>query len=323
MYFIAIDGGGTKTDGVLFRRDGTVLSHCVGGASCPTSIGVEHAASVLTHFVINLVNEAGLSCDEIKTVYAGVAGCGIAKIGNCLSLSLKSWFPSSRNVACGSDVTNALNCGIYSEDGMALVCGTGSALLVRSGDKLRQIGGWGYLLGDEGSGFDLGKMAFKAALRFFDGCGEKTVLYELMSDKMMCPIQEAIDLIYSGGKRYIASFAPVLFDAIQENDTVAWQILKSGAGKLRKMLEAGCRYLDPAYRVVLVGGMWDAGDGIYQRMVFDTLDHAFVSIRPNCAPVVGAAIQALHMAGQQADDCFISKICEELRIRKGKICSTE
>lgn len=298
MYLIIIDGGGTKTDLVLLTEDGAACCRLIGNASCPTSIGLDKSFSVIVGLIEQLIEKSGISRKDVIGLYAGIAGCGVSSVGNALAEGLRIAFPEILHIGCGSDVINALNCGLYNDDGMALVCGTGSALLVRSNNKLHQVGGWGYLLGDEGSGYDFGRMGLTAALKAFDGRGEKTVLSQMLNDTLGLPVQDAISQIYEGGKQRIASLAPVVLKAAVLGDMVAVSILEQATEKLCHMLITGSRHLETKkYRTVLIGGLWNAEQGLLKRIMEEKLPDNHVLIQSEVPPIYGAAIQAFTTFG--------------------------
>lgn len=313
MYLIAIDGGGTKTDLVLFEHDGTVRCKITGSASCPTSLGLDASFTTTAKLICRLIKKAGVSTDDIFALYAGIAGCGVASIGNAYTEKLQAEFRKIPFISCGSDVLSALNCGLSNDNGMALICGTGSSLLVRSGNNLHQVGGWGYLLGDEGSGYDFGRMGLKAALEAYDGRGRQTMLSQMLKDALGMPVHNSIDKIYEGGKRLISSFAPIVLHAAAQGDTVATDILNQATNKLCKMLIAGSHYIErPKYRTVLVGGIWNAENNLLQNSLQERLTEDFELIRPQQPPVYGAAVQALRISGLSLPVNFSEKFSTSL-----------
>ena len=97
-----------------------------------------------------------------------------------------------------------------------------------------------------------------------DGRASYTVMCELLlitwADRLLMPY-----LIYMTGKHYVASLAPIVFKAADKGDEAAINILKECANELRSMLLAGCRYLETTpYHVVLTGGIWKAGNGLWR-----------------------------------------------------------
>lgn len=305
MYFIAIDGGGTKTDIVLFDETGKVVRRYFTVASCPTSIGLSASFENVSYAIQNILLDTEIPKEKIVSVYAGIAGCGVHSIGYQYTSKMKSIFSPSTIVDVSSDIINVLNCGLSTDDGMALICGTGSSLLVRSGSEYHQVGGWGYLLGDEGSGYDIGRMGLTAALKAYDGRDSKTLLSTFIENKLGEPVQNCIAKLYEGGKSFIASFAPEVFEAALLNDKTAVQIINHAADSLRDLMIAGSQYLDgEEYNTVLAGGIWKAGNGILKKILNDILPDNFNIICPEIPPVFGAAVQAMNNANIRIENDF-------------------
>ena len=89
---------------------------------------------------------------------------------------------------------------------VAVICGTGSVAYVREDNEFHRIGGWGYFLDDTGSGFTIGRDALRAALEENEGTGEKTAVTALVEGQIGAGVWDRIDMIYSEGVDYIASF---------------------------------------------------------------------------------------------------------------------
>ena len=112
---------------------------------------------------------------------------------------------------------NAVSASLGRDDGITVMMGTGSVTFAQANGRMHRIGGYGYLLGDAGSGFLLGRGAILAALMCEDGSGEETALY--VSVKKKCGTEKVLDSLgefYRGGKRAIAQYAPLVLNAHAE-----------------------------------------------------------------------------------------------------------
>jgi N-acetylglucosamine kinase-like BadF-type ATPase len=302
---LSVDGGGTKTDMVLFTRDGTVLKRVTGGPTNSTEIGFERSAQTLKGLFESLLSEYGGMDIPLYSVYAGLAGGGTGANKERYRQLLRSIFPNAKNMSNGSDAINALNSGVGTGDGMTLVVGTGSVVFSRSRGNIHQVGGWGHLFGDEGSGFDIGSKGLRQAFKTIDGRASYTELCELFTEFLGQPLTNAIPKIYEGGKRYIASFAPIVLEAADNGDEAAISIIKECAAELRSMVLAGSRFLEEVpYKIVLSGGIWKAGSELLRKLVIEGLDEQFEYIHPKLPPVYGSAIEAMSVAGLKLDDKF-------------------
>jgi len=315
---LAIDGGASKTDVVLFTPDGSVLSRVLGGSTNPNDIGFDRAVHNLNILFESVLSEYEGSRTPLLSVFGGFSGGTVGNNRKRYGEMLKQLLPAAQNVENSSDAISALTSGIGRDNGMVLVAGTGAVVFIREDDTISQVGGWGYLLGDEGSAYDLGRGGFNRALRAIDGRGEMTALVELYAEAIGMPIVQAIPEIYQKGKKYIASFAPLVFKAAADGDETAIALVQSCAEELSQLLRAGCRNMQkPPFRVVIVGSMWKSG-GILEERLESQLDPQFELCITALPPVYGSALEALYLidreAGQPFKDNFKASLGEGLII---------
>jgi len=114
-------------------------------------------------------------------------------------------------------------------DGVVVICGTGSNFFAKKGKKEAFAGGLDYILSDEAGAFDIGVRILRAAVKSFDGRGKKTILEKMVLRKIAFKeMRDITNFIYAGNtKTRVASFAPLLADAVEKKDTVAGEILES------------------------------------------------------------------------------------------------
>ncbi len=251
-YFLGIDGGGTKTAFLLEDEAGNKIAECKLGSSNPNDIGMESCLEILRRGILQVT--AGLKCDRIAA-FAGIAGGGISgnNVEHIRNALAGFGFAAVEN---GSDAENSLEIALHGGDGVAIIAGTGTIAFAQSGGKRHRVAGWGYLLDGGGSGYDIARDALSAALRATDGRGRETVLTQLLEEKLQKTVPDAIPEIYSGGKRFIASLAPVVFEAAEEGDAVALEILLRNAAALAEMIIAARRHVaDKSTPVVICGGL--------------------------------------------------------------------
>ncbi|NLC44711.1 MAG: hypothetical protein GX783_10590, partial [Clostridiales bacterium] len=301
-YIIAIDGGATKTDIVLCTIEGRVLKRLIGGPTNPNDIGFDESTRLVKEMLAELLKDHEALNTSIYSFFAGISGVGIGENKIKYLSALKNILPNTDFINNDSDGINALTSGLGNKNGMVLIAGTGSVVFVRINDKISQIGGWGYLLDDAGSGYDLGRRGFEAVLRDFDGRGPKTLLSELYRKQLGGAVSELIPEVYRKGKQFIASFAPLIFTAEGMGDETASQILDICSRELAILADTGSKCLinqesfenpsGPPYLTVLVGGLWKGGAALFQRFK-NHLSKDFVFIRPDLPPVYGAAIEAV------------------------------
>ncbi len=179
-YILGIDGGGTKTLALLGDLDGNTLAHGLSGPSNYNAVGFDEACSALESAIrIARKDYPG----EISVLCLGLAGAGrkedVQRFENWAGYT----FPRTV-VKVVSDADVLLMASAPVGPALALICGTGSIVYGRTvrGDLIR-AGGWGYLFGDEGSGFAIGIAALRNVMQAYDGRGPATILSELVLER--------------------------------------------------------------------------------------------------------------------------------------------
>ncbi len=261
-YYIAIDGGGTKTEAVLADESRNTLASVIGASTNPNDIGESEAVER----IVNIVRELCKSLPERRTVTALHAG--ISGAGNRPSLvrSLRERLPEIERVTVASDVQNLIRAGLGDGDGACLICGTGSVCFVKRDERLDRIGGWGWLLDRGGSGYDLGRDALSAILEAHDGRSDATELADIVAKRLGGYPWEKLSEIYDGGKPLIASLAPCVFEADDRGDMIAGQILERNIAYLAGYVEAACQMSNETLDVVLGGGVFEHHPSYVERL---------------------------------------------------------
>ncbi len=311
-YLIGIDGGGTKTLGVLTDKNGTVLARDTVGASNPNDVTLPVAVDRLAQLCRALLNTAGVEADVLPetSLFFGIAG-GI-NYGPALESGLREIFPEAGVLTVRSDIHILLSGEIPEGDGACIICGTGSACFLRRGNEIIRIGGWGYLLDSGGSGYDMGRDALEAALRDFDGRGEPTLLSDLLAAHLGGRVNTRITDIYREGKPYIAACAPLVFKAASMGDGVAESILNRNARRLAEYAETAWRWLTadgrpaPDALTVVMGGGISAHEAPHWQARIKSLTAQDVPVFYTVAampPVFGAIAEAYRQSrgGGQSD----------------------
>jgi N-acetylglucosamine kinase-like BadF-type ATPase len=233
LRFIGVDGGGSKTLAVVVDAHGCECGRGHAGGSNFRAIGLERALTNVT----TAVERALSACASVGTVgpaeavWLGVAG--VDRAGD-VDLLLPQLSSLARDVRLTNDAELVLS-GLDRCVGVALIAGTGSIALGRDGSgRAARAGGWGHLLGDEGSGYDLGRHALQAATRAADGRGRPTRLLDLICEAWELTAPE--DLIARAhaerGTAGIARLSSLVFEANRSGDVVARGIARRAAAEL-------------------------------------------------------------------------------------------
>lgn len=300
---VGIDGGGTSTDFILCDFGGNVKHRVVLGPSNPNDIGFEKSCEVLKNGLSELLGQWGGLNARIDGLFAGLSGGTVGKNKERFRIFFETLLPNSR-CENGSDAENAIALGLEEKDGITLISGTGSVAFVQKGGSIKRIGGWGYLFDWAGSGYNLGRDAICAALWEFDGMGPSTLLTKMLETAMGMPVHEALPDFYRKGKRYIASFAPIVFSAYEQHDLVAVEIINNTANHLSELLLTAYKHLDgSSTTVVLVGGIFKRGD-IILPLLKNKINMNLDFIAPVFPPIFGAIWKASRVAGIETDALF-------------------
>ncbi len=166
--------------------------------------------------------------------------------------------------------------------GVAVVAGTGSMAFARAADRrTARAGGWGPLLGDEGSGYAIALAGLRAAARSADGRAPVTPLTDrLLAAFGLTRPQELIGAVYRGNDRAaLAALAPLVLDAAEAGDPVAEGIIREAAGELAAAAAAAARSLDlgAAFPVALAGGLLVAAPCYRERFLAALADRGLTA----------------------------------------------
>lgn len=303
---IGIDAGGTKNELVLCEKDGHVVNRMTAPGSNAADLGPENAAMRIASQVRELTDGR---CETVDALFAGLSGGGAPAISGEVRAVLTRELPFVKSISNGSDALNGLYAGVGAGDGMVVIAGTGTSAFVRCGGVLTQVGGWGYLVDDAGSGYSIGRAVLNAAFRERDGRGESTRLTELVERQLGFNVLGAVPMIYRGGKRTVASFAPLAFEAADMGDRQALAIVDNACRELRLLISTCASHLKKApYLASLLGSLWKAPRLL--EGVRDLLSPDYRLLRPDLPPVFGAAVAAAELARVSCGEAFHDRFAE-------------
>lgn len=262
---LGIDGGGTKTCCLVADAAGRILGQGMAGPSNYHAIGVEAAAGNVRAAAEAALAAAGSGMAAVAAVCAGLAGVGRPEDQQMMAQALSCFAPARLSVV--SDGRVALAGALGGQPGVILIAGTGSiAFGLDSAGQTHRAGGWGWILGDEGSGVTIGRQALMAALAELDGTGPATALTgRVCAAWRLERPDQAIRQIYADlprAKADFAALAPLVIAAEAAGDGVAREILTRAGHDLAALAAAVLRRLalpagSPA-PVAITGGVGSA-----------------------------------------------------------------
>lgn len=301
MMLLGIDGGGTETKAVLTDENGKTIAYVTGGPSNPNGQTADSASNNLISTVKCALNGRGGSL----AVFAGIAGCSDKRNAEMLNDALLRAFPGCISVVT-SDTVNALSAGVGpGEDGMIAICGTGSSFFAREHGVMTRTGGWGYLFGDEGSGYAIGREAVIEIMKEADGFPSDRILTSSVKKKLASPVDKALPDLYASGRTGIASYAVCVAEAALNGSARAGQIISANAAAAAAMIRKSAEKCEKHdLPVVTAGSMWTKMPLFFDKVRILCPDTCFVA---NAAePVAGSVYEAAALCGIKPDNRFKS-----------------
>jgi len=307
-FVLGADGGGTKTLGVLADAGGKELARCQVGPGNPNVVGVEGAAANILDLVAGCCERAEVRPSSLGTIVCGLAGVGSAAVRDRLAEALRlggiarGW--EHLRFVLETDARIALEGAFGGDAGIVVIAGTGSSLIGKLPDgSVTMVGGWGRLLGDEGSGFAIGLEAVRAVARDIDQRSEAGMLRSMFAERCGWGGRDAIIAAIYQEKYDVASLAPVVLEAAGNGDPTARAILVAAAGQLIDQLGAMVKRMGslPSVGVVFVGGLIEH-ETLYSQIVADAVHQRIPQARIHPAkfpPVGGAVIMALNLQARK------------------------
>ena len=315
-YVFGIDGGGTKTICLLMDENHLVLGRGEAGPSNYQTLGIETAKQSIQLAIERAVLSAKIEAVgnlKIEAICLGLAGVGRPKDIEIVqfvvqNLQLTDTLPVTRsflprNIVICSDYALALVGGTGHSVGIAVISGTGSIVFGQNGQgKTKRVGGWGSILGDEGSGYDIAVQGLQAALKFYDGREDFTALAEKFQQHLgLNNLDELVEVVYrrGWGVKEIAALAPIVDRAAAEGDRVADGIINSAVAELTFSTKIAISALfnqTEEFEIAIVGGVWEGEANCRGR--FETAISAIAPnakvISPRYEPAYGAGLLALN-----------------------------
>jgi N-acetylglucosamine kinase-like BadF-type ATPase len=267
---LGIDGGGTHTVALLAQVGGaaeqtalpwTVLGRSAAGPSNLQAVGANRALQALDEAVGQAFAAAGRARGPVAVACFGLAG-GDRAADQALIQEWAHRVHLARRVHVTNDAAPLLAAGTPHGWGVALIAGTGSIAYGRNAEGVTaRAGGWGYLLGDEGSGYTLALAGLQAVVRAADGRGTATILSDRLLEHLgLSKPQELVPAVYGTGRdrAALAALAPLILAAAEEDDTLAKQLVAQAAAELAALVAAVVRRLGLAPQglpLALAGGL--------------------------------------------------------------------
>jgi N-acetylglucosamine kinase-like BadF-type ATPase len=297
---MGIDGGATKTLAAVLDLDRRTVQLAHAGPSNEDAVGTRAAVDALLAVADAALERSGIEQSELDAAVLAVAGTDTAAIANQVrNARTDAWIVVN-------DVVGAWAAGTGAKPGVGVISGTGSNVFGVGGDgRAWRAGGWGHVLGDEGSGFWLGVNSIRAALRDRDGSGPPTALGKAACEFFDAPTIEALAArVYAKplSKGEIAAFAVRTSELAGSGDVVAQGLYERGARDLGEQIAAVINHtgLVGGFPVSLIGSAFKAGPLFVEPLsaaVHEVAPEARISVA-QMEPVGGSLLLAARACGR-------------------------
>lgn len=261
IHVLGIDAGGTKTVCHLADEHGTLVSSARAGGANLQASGELHVEKV-----IHDVMEEAIGARDLvpAAICLGIAGVDRPEDSAVVGGIMRRIGFKARTLVV-NDALVALEAGAPGAPGVVIISGTGSIAYGRnSRNEGARAGGWGHVLGDEGSGYWIGRAALRAVLREADRRGPRTALTPLLLEHFgVGEAQNLIHEVYSNKVRpaTIGALAACVQAAFREHDPAATGILRAAADELESSGLSVARRLEldrEPFVFILGGGIFRA-----------------------------------------------------------------
>jgi len=319
-YVIGVDGGGTKTEFVLLDYSGNIIGRERGDSTNYQAVGGAKLKQELINCYNRLLNSTNVSSSKIEQIFLGLAGAGReSDRKEIIALFRDTEFDGK--IAVDSDAMVALAGAFGTGPGIIVISGTGAICFGKnSKGTIVRAGGWGYLLGDEGSGYFIGREAIIAALKDLDGRGEKTNLREKIAEHFkLSSIDQIIPQVYQNriDRIAIANLAPIVFEQTNRGDAIAEEIIRTAGKELGKLAKAVAQQLNfeaDEIKVALIGSIFKQKDMLINEISKELYEISWnvEIIDPMFAPQYGAALVALQKAGIEINEELLKNLQQSI-----------
>lgn len=300
--FIGIDSGGTECKAVL--TDNKLKKQFF--ASTESVHFTDSGAEILSDSLVHIIN---IICRKARIEVKNVSGIGIGAAGartkeqqdEIRKISVRK--TGNKNIIVTGDTLAALTGALSGEDGFVLICGTGSVLFGIFSNVVYRFGGWGKVLGDQGSGYYIGQKALSETVKLFDRGIHSNEFQKLLQKKFGINKDNIIKKIYH--KNFQIQFiAPLVIECASGNVKMCRKIISDSVGELVSLVETALMQVKEALPVKLcLSGSIITNKNYYSDLLKKNLRKKFGKkikiINAEHTPETGAAMLALKKFGKK------------------------
>ena len=307
-FIIGIDGGGTKTHAIIANSAGEALAEHFAGPTNFQIIGESQSAEIILELIESCCESIGCNPADVASVVIGLTGAGRLteqrRVATAIKQCAKRQKIAVKQIIVESDARIALEGAFKGEPGIILIAGTGSIAFGKDAKgKVYRVGGWGRILGDEGSGYYLGRLGLSAVAHHLDERGKKTVLTSMLAKKFKMSEQASIINAVYRKDFDIAAVAPLVLEAAAKKDEVCMMIAEHAVFELadhirvvsEKILKSSTGKVKSKIHLSLIGGLL-ANDTVLANLLREYVHASFQFIdiiSPMESPAYGAVVMGM------------------------------
>jgi N-acetylglucosamine kinase-like BadF-type ATPase len=306
--YLGVDGGGSKTHFLLIDESGKVLAEHSEGPAYYLEIGLEALRLMLARGIQATLQLGGVSAADLSFGFLGLPAYGEdSRLLPLLAATATPALPAER-YRCGNDMVCGWAGALAGADGINVVAGTGSIAYGEYRGRAARAGGWGELLGDEGSAYWFAREGLRLFTRMSDGRTPRGALYPhvrrhfgLQSDLDLCAAVYGQPL---SQRSQFARLSKLVAEAAAAGDTEAQALFARAAGELADLVDAVSDQLllppdATPLPVSCSGGMFELQQLLLLplRSVLTSRRRQYRFVRPRLSPQAGAALYAARIAG--------------------------
>lgn len=310
--FLGVDGGGSKTTAVVFNEKGEFIAKACGESINYYSVGIDNARKAMA----DIINQ--LPVKEFDCAVIGMSALSDRATDDETARFCGGIIKSDK-IIMDSDLFVALETMETEGECAVVISGTGSMAVCRNADgSISHAGGFGYILGDEGSGYSIGISAIKAAIRAAENCIPQTMLTEKCIEFFSVNnIYDLIDLFYEKtvSRKIIAAFAKEVMLCAENGDSTALEIIKTEAKLLSETAISLLKDKNSATPVGLWGGVFQH-NGIFRDAFINYLsENGFNDVKLlRFTPEIGAILCCCRNSGTEPVDIIKDSIIRTYKI---------
>jgi N-acetylglucosamine kinase-like BadF-type ATPase len=299
-----MDGGGTKTKCILTDINLNPIYETIGGPSNFLVIGTETVSETILNLLSDCTSSQNISLSDIEAIVLGTTGGGRRNDAELLEKKIyedaeQKSIPINK-FKVESDARIALEGAFSGKAGSILIAGTGSIMFGKDeAGEIHRVGGFGRYIGDEGSGYRIGRKGLNAVARFMDGRAKSTKIADLLEQEFSISTSEQLITEVYRNNFNIASVAPLVFEAAESGDKIAQRILEDEANELMLHINAMKLKLNvQLLKVSLIGSLLTTANYfsyLFNEMVIRKFNDVKI-MEAEHSPEFGAALMAKNLS---------------------------